>query len=93
MTTILAFHLLSFQILEKVTENLYSTKLRSHCQLSGLYMSSCSELQELSVSAAEGCSSMMGRIPLKMLGRDTDSQMFRELEVAERPENSNTLKL
>ena len=58
-------------------------------------MSSCSELQELSVSAAEGCSSMMGRIPLKMLGRDTDSQIFRELEVADRPENNslNTLKL
>lgn len=60
--------------------------------MSGLYLSSCSELQELSVSAAEGCSSMMGRVPLKMLGRDTDSQIFRELEVAERQEN-NTLKL
>ena len=58
----------------------------------GVYLSSCSELQELSVSAAEGCSSMMGRIPLKMLGRDTDSQIFRELEVAERQENNN-LKL
>ena len=60
--------------------------------MSGLYLSSCSELQELSVSAAEGCSSMMGRVPLKMLGRDTDSQIFRELEVAERQEN-NALKL
>ena len=60
--------------------------------MSGLYLSSCSELQELSVSAAEGCSSMMGRVPLKMLGRDTDSQIFRELEVAERQED-NTLRL
>ena len=38
----------------------------------GLYMSSCSELQEISVSAADGCSSMGGRIPLKPLGRDSD---------------------
>ena len=54
----------------------------------GLYMSSCSELQELSVSAAEGCSSVQGRVALKLVSRDTDSQVFREQEVVERPDNN-----
>lgn len=53
-------------------------------------MSSSSELQELSVSAAAGCSSLQGRVPLKLLGRDTDSQTFREHQggdTAERADN------
>jgi len=58
----------------------------------GLYLSSCNELQELSVAAADGCSSMIGRVPLKYLGRDTDSQIFREQEVIERSD-ANTVKL
>ena len=74
----------------------------------GLYLSSCNELQELSVAAADGCSSMigeitifviiilvnvsLGRVPLKYLGRDTDSQIFREQEVIERSD-ANTVKL
>ena len=62
-----------------------------------MYLSSCSELQEMSVSAADGCSTVIGRVPLKYLGRDTDSQIFREQEVADNEDNetseANTVKL
>ena len=42
------------------------------------------------MSAAAGCSSLQGRVPLKLLGRDTDSQTFREHQggdTAERADN------
>ena len=34
-----------------------------------------------------------GRVPLKYLGRDTDSQIFREQEVADNRDTANTVKL
>ena len=46
--------------------------MRQQSYTLGLYMSSCSELQEISVSAADKCTSMGGRIPLKSLGRDSE---------------------
>ena len=41
----------------------------------GLYMSSYSELQEVSVAAAAGCRAVLGRVPLPSLGPDIDTKV------------------
>jgi len=49
----------------------------------GLYMSTCNELQEISVAAADGCSSPGGRVPVRV-GRGPGDGSYSELEVKER---------
>jgi len=49
----------------------------------GLYMSTCNELQEISVSAADGCSSPGGRVPVRVARGPADGS-YNEIEVKER---------